>query len=243
MENFAQIKVAEIVAKNYLTAMIFTKYGIDFCCNGKRSIEKACLDSNANILALQQDIEAFFKETQQTELPQYNQWPLEALVHHVKNKHHSYIKDHVPLINGYLTKLCRVHGENHPELFTITELFAASSSDLLLHLQKEENILFPYILELDLANKNRTPLAPTPFGTVRNPITMMMHEHTIEGERFRKIRELSNDYTPPAKACNTYKAAYAALEDYERDLHLHIHLENNLIFETAIDYEDKASRA
>lgn len=241
VENFAQIKVADVVAKNYLTAMIFTKHGIDFCCNGKRSIEKACLDSNANILALEQDIESFFAKAQANEVPQYDTWQLESLVKHVENKHHSYIKDHVPLINEYLTKLCRVHGKNHPELLAIAKLFAESSSDLLLHLQKEENILFPYVLKLDQVHKGEIPLPASPFGTVRNPIRMMMGEHTIEGERFRQIRALSNDYTPPAEACNTYKATYAALLDYERDLHLHIHLENNLIFEAAIKYEDAAA--
>lgn len=240
MENFAQTKVSDIVTKNYLTAMIFSKYGIDFCCNGKRTIARACKDDTVLIDSLEAEIKQFFATQAQTaQVVDYASWPLEALVQHVKNKHHSYIREHIPLIQGYLHKLCRVHGKNHPELFEIDQLFTASSDDLLVHLQKEEQILFAYIFEIVAASNTNTKLHRLPFMTIKNPVAMMMSEHTTEGERFLHIRELSNDFTAPADGCNTYKAAYAALADYERDLHLHIHLENNLIFERAIVVEEE----
>lgn len=240
MENFAQTKVSDIVTRNYLTAMIFSKYGIDFCCNGKRTIARACKDDAALIDSLEAEIKQFFAtQAQTTQVVDYASWSLEALLEYVVDKHHSYIRDHIPLIQGYLHKLCRVHGKNHPELFEIDQLFTASSDDLLAHLQKEEQILFAYIFEIVAASNNNTQLRRPPFITIKNPVAMMMNEHITEGERFLRIRELSNNFTAPADGCNTYKAAYAALADYERDLHLHIHLENNLIFERAIAVEEE----
>ncbi len=238
MKTFAQTIVGEIVAKNYATAMIFTKYGIDFCCKGSQTIETACQKNNVDVMLLQKDIEEFLK-VQTCDQVQYNQSPLDELVDLVQNKHHKYIYDVTPIIQGYLAKICKVHGNNHPELFTVTKLFNQIIENLMPHMQKEETEFFPYVKDLAIALKNNTKLGSTPFGKIRDMIPILMAEHVPEGERMQQINELTNNYTPPKDACNTYKATYASLQSFEQDLHLHIHLENNIIFKRALEDENK----
>lgn len=140
-------------------------------------------------------------------------------------------------ITPFLHKVVRVHGNLHPELIEIEQLFKESAGELTAHMKKEELILFPYIRKMVEAQRSGTQVQ-APFGTVHNPIRMMMHEHDSEGERFRKIAALSNNYTPPADACNTYKVTYSLLKEFEEDLHLHIHLENNILFPKSIELEN-----
>ena len=145
--------------------------------------------------------------------------------------------NNIPEIKLYLNKICKVHGEKHPELLEIQKLFNESAGDLTKHMKKEELILFPFIKKIATAKKEQTELAKPPFGSIENPINMMHHEHDDEGERFRKIAALSNNYTPPNDACNSYKVAFSLLKDFEEDLHKHIHLENNILFKRAIETE------
>ena len=142
-----------------------------------------------------------------------------------------------PGIKKCLKKIALAHGSNHPELYSIHELFNQASDDLAIHMKKEELMLFPFIRKMVQAQQAGTQPAAAPFGAIQNPIRMMMHEHDSEGERFRKIRELSNVYTAPADGCNTYRAAFANLREFEDDLHLHIHLENNILFPKSIELE------
>lgn len=142
----------------------------------------------------------------------------------------------MPELLQYLDKLCKAHGERHPELFEIREEFGHVADELAAHMQKEEHVLFPYVSRLAT---ERQPPRP-PFGTVENPIRMMMHEHTVEGDRFARIAKLTDEYTPPADACATYRVAFALLREFEEDLHQHIHLENNIMFPRAIESEKNA---
>lgn len=137
----------------------------------------------------------------------------------------------------YLNKLCKVHGENHPELFEITKELKESAEEFGGHMEKEENVLFPFIRKLVQAKQENSKMEKPHFGTVENPVAMMMLDHEAEGERFRKIADLSNNYTPPEDACNTYRVSFALLNEFEQDLHLHIHLENNILFPKAIALE------
>ncbi len=151
--------------------------------------------------------------------------------------YHRYVEEKIQEIKSYLGKICKVHGNHHPELFEINELFHACAGELAMHMKKEELILFPFIRKMVKAKLQGTPLDASHFGTVENPINMMKHEHDAEGERFRKIFQLSNSYTPPQDACNTYKVTFALLKEFEEDLHLHIHLENNILFPKAVEME------
>lgn len=230
--------IGQIVAEDYRTATIFDKAGIDFCCNGNRSIEDACatqsIDADKLVSKLQETIRS--GDADATNSIDYKSWPADLLADYIEKKHHRYVRNQIPELKALLEKITRVHGGRHPELAEIEAHFSACATELTNHMKKEETILFPYIRESVRAKEEGTELN-APFGTVENPIRMMMHEHDAEGERFRKIKALSNDYTPPADGCNTYKVAFATLEAFEKDLHLHIHLENNILFPQAIELE------
>lgn len=228
--------IGELVAQDYRTASVFKSHGIDFCCNGNRTIADACekkeIESSALIDKLQQVVQQRSDTT-----TDYKLWPLDLLADYIEKKHHRYVVQKTQEITPFLHKVARVHGERHPELLEIEQLFYGSAEELAAHMKKEEQILFPFIRKMVKMQNDNEPFTPPMFGTVQNPIEMMLHEHEIEGERFRKIAELTQSYTPPADACNTYRVTFALLKEFEEDLHLHIHLENNILFPKAIKLE------
>ncbi len=129
------------------------------------------------------------------------------------------------------------HGEKHPEIGEIERLFRVVGKELIMHMQKEEQILFPYIEKLEKSVNGNGVLEPPFFQTVRNPIHAMMKEHDAAGDQVEQIRKLSLDYMSPAGACASYAALYQGLEEFEADLHLHVHLENNVLFPRAVEME------
>lgn len=231
--------IGEIVATDFRTAAIFKNYGIDFCCKGGRTIEDACENKKINPELIYEEIENLPKNDGGS--IDFNSWPLDLLADYVEKTHHRYVDEKTPVIQAFLDKLCKVHGDRHPELFQIRDLFNDSAKDLAAHLRKEELILFPFIKSMVKAQIDGSAIPQPHFGTVENPVNMMMHEHTVEGERLRKIAELSDEYTPPADACNTYRVTFAMLQDFENDLHKHIHLENNILFPKSIKLEKEFS--
>lgn len=224
--------IGEIVAADYRTATVFKAHGIDFCCKGGRSVSEVCQSKNLDPQVLLEEVRQAAASTGQPSAD-YHRWPLDLLADYVEKKHHRYVATKSPELVQYLDKLCKVHGERHPELFEIRDEFAHVASELAAHMQKEEMILFPFVRKLATEQQPARPM----FGTVQNPIGMMMHEHTVEGERLARIAELSNQYTPPADGCTTYRVAFAMLREFEEDLHHHIHLENNIMFPRAIERE------
>lgn len=236
MENTASKTISELVAADYRTAAVFKNHGIDFCCRGGRTIDQACDKQHVSVTDLLADLERLAEAGEQEPID-YQSWPMDRLIGHIEKKHHRYILDTAPMIDQYLDKLCKVHGGRYPELFEINREFKAAASELAMHMQKEEYILFPYIRQMAEAEKNGEQTVQPGFGSVENPIAIMKEEHIAEGDRFSKMSAFSNSYNPPADACNTYKVAYALLQEFEDDLHMHIHLENNILFPKAIDKE------
>jgi regulator of cell morphogenesis and NO signaling len=232
--------IGELVAKDYRTASVFKKYGIDFCCQGNRTINEACEKKNIDSKSVVNDLDAII-QAQGENSTDYKSWPLDLLADYIEKKHHRYVVEKTAEIKPYLDKICRVHGERHPELFEINEHFNATAGELAKHMKKEELILFPYVRKLAKAKHEGSKVDLPPFGSIQNPIEAMMQEHTTEGDRFRKIEELSNNYTPPQDACNTYGVTLGLLKEFEQDLHLHIHLENNILFPKAIELEKELS--
>lgn len=228
--------IGELVAKDYRTASVFKKYSIDFCCQGNRTIEEACEKKNIDTKKVLEDLVAMM-ESKSESTSDYQSWPLDLLADYIEKKHHRYVQEKTLEIQPYLDKICKVHGERHPELLKIKEEFNASAGELAAHMKKEELILFPFIRKMTKAKLENAKVDAAHFGTVKNPIQMMMSEHTVEGNRFMKIEELTNNYTPPQDACNTYRVSFALLKEFEQDLHLHIHLENNILFPKAIEIE------
>ncbi|RZM29569.1 MAG: iron-sulfur cluster repair di-iron protein, partial [Pedobacter sp.] len=230
-----QTIVGELVAKDYRTASVFKKQGIDFCCAGNRTIAEACAKKSIDPALVIETLEEIINKTNHP-VADYNTWPLDLLADYVEKKHHRYVEEKIVEIVPFLNKVASVHGDRHPELLEVQQLFRGCVEELTSHMQKEEQILFPFVRQLATGKSVQAP-----FGSVQNPIKMMMHEHTAEGERFRRIVELTDNYMPPADACNTYKVTFALLQEFEEDLHLHIHLENNIMFPRAIALEAKAN--
>nr|WP_315147992.1 iron-sulfur cluster repair di-iron protein [uncultured Flavobacterium sp.] len=232
--------IGELVAKDYRTASVFKKYGIDFCCQGNRTINQACEKKNIDSKSVVNDLDAVI-QAQGDNTTDYKSWTLDLLADYIEKKHHRYVVEKTAEILPYLDKICRVHGERHPELFQINEHFNKTAGELAMHMKKEELILFPFVRKLATAKHEGSKVIAPPFGTVQNPIEAMMQEHTNEGERFRLIEELTNNYTAPQDACNTYAVTFGLLKEFEQDLHLHIHLENNILFPKAIELEKELS--
>lgn len=231
--------IGELVAEDYRAAEVFSKYGIDFCCKGGLTLEAVCEKKKINLQKLIADLDESTSLVENSNR-EYKSWPIDLLADYIEKRHHRYVVDKTPVIQQYLTKVCQVHSKAHPELTEILDNFNKSAQMLAVHMKKEELILFPYIHKLVMARENEV-LVPH-FGTVENPIAMMKEEHDLEGERFRTIARLSNNYTPPDTACNTYRVAYSMLKEFEQDLHLHIHLENNILFPKAIKMEAEQYR-
>jgi len=227
--------IGEMVAEDFRTAAVFKKYGIDFCCRGGRTIEDACKDKTVDAETIYNELENI--PNQSNNNIDFKSWPLDLLVEYVEKTHHAYVEEKTPILLAFLDKLCKVHGERHPELFEINKLFNETAQELSAHLKKEELILFPFIKKMANAKRKGSTIEAPAFGTVENPVHMMEHEHTTEGDRVAKISALSNQYTPPADGCNTYKVAYAMLQEFENDLHTHIHIENNILFPKSIQLE------
>ncbi|WP_339918692.1 iron-sulfur cluster repair di-iron protein [uncultured Flavobacterium sp.] len=236
METLEKITIGEYVAKDFRTAALFSKYGIDFCCKGNRTVDEVCEKKAVQPADLQIEIDAILNTKSDSGID-FNAWPLDLLADYIEKTHHRYVEEKTPTLLQFLDKLCKVHGASHPELFEINELFKGCAGELAQHMKKEELMLFPFIKKMVTASISDELIAQPHFGTVKNPIAMMMAEHEAEGDRFAKIVELTNNYTPPADACNTYKVTFAMLQEFEQDLHKHIHLENNILFPKAVALE------
>ena len=235
MEIVEEQIIGELVARNYKTASVFKKFKIDFCCNGNRTISEACERKNLDAAVLINELNKTIINQEQN--IDFNSWELDLLADYIEKTHHRYVVAKIEEIKPYLNKVVRVHGNHNPELKEIEILFNQSAHELTHHLQKEEIVLFPFIRNMVNSKIEQKPLLLPHFGTVENPISMMKEEHQNEGERFEKIAELSNNYTPPSHACNTYRVTFALLKEFEDNLHQHIHLENNILFPKAIHLE------
>ncbi len=242
MENLVQEKIGDIVAKNFHAAAVFSKYGMDFCCGGQKSVQEVAKKKGVDLSKLEQEL-CDVLEKPQTGQIDYTAWPADLLAAYIEKTHHRYVREKTPTILAYLNKLCQVHGGRHPELLEINQLFQESAKDLGQHLVKEERILFPFIMQLVNSKIDRTQAEKPAFGTVENPIHMMEDEHDAEGERFARIAELTDNYTVPADGCSTYRVTYEMLKEFEDDLHKHIHLENNILFPKSIALERESNMA
>lgn len=228
--------IGEIVAADYRTAALFSQLGIDFCCKGHRTLEEVCAKKKLNPDTIQQELSAIMSKNDDGSID-FKSWEIDLLADYVEKTHHRYVEEKTQVILLLLNKLCKVHGHNHAELFEIQQLFTESAQDLAAHMKKEELILFPFIRKMVKAKRSNQPLETPRFGSVNNPIEMMMEEHDNEGDRFRKIAELTNQYQTPTDGCATYHTTFNMLADFEKNLHQHIHLENNILFPSAVIME------
>ena len=228
--------LGEIATKDLRKAEIFKKYGLDFCCGGKKTVRQACAEKGIDATKVEAELQSAEVAAFTRPLP-YNDWSLSFLADYIVNTHHSYVSKSLPELRTYATKVAKVHGAHHPELIPVRQLVEDINEELTGHMVKEENILFPFIKQLEAAKSNGKKVEPSGFGTVENPINMMEHEHEAVGKNLEKIRVLTNNYALPEDACASYKLLFKMLEEFESDLFIHIHLENNILFPKALKLE------
>jgi regulator of cell morphogenesis and NO signaling len=214
---------------------VFEKLKIDYCCGGDKPLGEACATAGVEVA----DLERMLGEAVQTEAQgngslDFQRSTLSELIEHILDKHHVYTKEEMARLGALIERVLAAHGENHPELKGISGFFQQLCTDLKPHMFKEEQVLFPYIIEMERCAVQSRPAPFAPFGTVNNPIRMMMMEHDTAGDLLRELRALSSNYTVPPDGCISYQTLYQALEAFEQDLHQHIHLENNILFPRAI---------
>ena len=238
MADISTATLKQIVTDDFRTAAVFEKYSLDFCCRGGHTIEQACIEKNISKDSVLTDVYDILRREESSDRS-FGSLPMTDLIHHIVTNHHAYVKKMVPILLAHTQKVASVHGANHPEVVQIASGFDRVASELQHHMMKEERVLFPYIETLVAASDSKEPVQPPPFGTARNPIRMMEAEHQAAGDELYEIRRLSSNYTPPADACTTYRVTYQELQEFERDLHQHVHLENNILFPKAIELEEK----
>lgn len=224
------------MAENYKTAAIFKRYRIDFCCNGNRTIADVTQSKGIDEEKLLSELNEVMAEKVQGEID-FKSFPIDLLADYVEKTHHRYIEQRIPEITPFLSKVARVHGANHPELLEVEQLFTETAQDLAAHVKKEELMLFPYIRQMVKSSMGNKVRPKTALGSATEYIEQMEEEHDAEGERFRRISELTDNYTPPADACRTYMVTFDMLREFEEDLHRHIHIENNILFPKSMEME------
>jgi regulator of cell morphogenesis and NO signaling len=232
--------VREIALEQPSSIRVFEKYGIDYCCGGRKPLAEACTAGNLEVDA----VIAALELAAQSPAPVATDWAqesLESLSGHIVATHHAYVKRELPRLALLAQKVVNRHGATTAELPVIQATLAKLDEELTQHLAKEEAILFPYVVLLERASENGSAKPHGCFGTVANPIAMMIQEHDAAGALLAEIRSLSQSFTTPAGACPTYHAFYDGLKDFEQDLHQHIHLENNILFPRAIELEASGS--
>jgi len=230
--------VRELVLENPEATCVLEKVGIDYCCGGGKSLEEACAAANLSVDEVIDSLE--LAEEQARAQQKDRNWQRESLadlVAHINSTHHKYTREEIARLGPLFDKVVSVHGQNHSELQHVRAAFRGLAQELTMHMMKEEAVLFPYIVRMEEAVIQKEPVLPPPFGSVQNPVAMMMHEHDSAGDALRAMRQASSEYTAPRDACISYQTLYKALADFEKDLHQHIHLENNIVFPRAIEME------
>lgn len=236
--------VREIALEMPCATRVFEKLGIDYCCGGQRTMEEACAAAGIDLTDVTRALkEAAQQQAASGEITDFTLMTLTELIGYILEKHHVFTKEELSRLDSLVAKVCSAHGQRHAELLRVQQLFGDLKNDLQPHMFKEEMVLFPYIVRMEEAARRQGQVMPPPFGTVRNPVRMMSFEHDHAGDILRELREVSGNYTVPQDGCISYRTLYEALENFERDLHEHIHLENNLLFPRAVELENSLQSA
>jgi len=230
--------VGEIAAEFPQATREFEKLGIDYCCGGKRTLDEACSQAGISVAEALERLQ----RSSVARAPGTENWQAQSLadlIDHINSTHHVFVREECPRIEALAAKVVGVHGQRHPELLQVQEIFSELSGELSVHLMKEEQILFPYVIRMEESALSGETVPPAMFGTVMNPVRMMMQEHDGAGDALRRLRAMTSDYSAPDDACVSFRTLYQALRDFEADLHQHIHLENNILFPRAVAMENK----
>jgi regulator of cell morphogenesis and NO signaling len=219
--------VGEIVANDFRSATVFKEAGIDFCCGGNKSIAESCSEFGINSIDLIEKLKVL-NSSSPSPAQNYKEWDIDFLCDYIVNTHHKYVLKSLPELVHYTQKISLVHGERHPELIEVADLFTQINMELLQHLKNEEEVLFPAIKEKMKSGSEGA------IKVIVSMISRLSGEHEFAGGAMDKIKSITGNYQLPADSCNTYKVAFKLLEEFEDDLHIHVHLENNILFPKAL---------
>lgn len=233
MSTVTEKTIREIALENPATIRVFERFGIDYCCGGRKSLEQACSELQLSVDQVIDKLEECFNNASD-DSPDWQQASLAKLIQHIVRKHHTYCRQEVPRLKALAEKVKSRHGSAHPELVEVATIVEALGNDMLVHMLKEEQVLFPYIAGVEHAQSAGQEPPVSIFGALTNPITAMVDDHEEAGAMLKQLRELTSNYTPPMGACPSYQGLFHGLGDFEKDMHEHVHLENNILFPRAI---------
>lgn len=236
-DSLGSMIIKDLVLNNFNVVGVFEKYGIDYCCNGNRPLVDALHEKKINYKKFMIELSQKINEEENYN-ERFDDWDLTFLSQYIVNNHHSYMRKTIPNIKAHLDKIILKHGGKYNYLKSVQEEFLIISKELMNHMDKEEKILFSLIKYLEDSKKFNEKPKTGGFGSIKNPIIQMEKEHSSTGTALENIRYLTNNYLLPDDACSTFNLTYIELQDFEKDLHIHIHLENNVLFPRAIELED-----
>jgi regulator of cell morphogenesis and NO signaling len=225
--DYQTLTIGEIVTKDFRTASIFKDAGIDFCCGGKKSLDQACREKEIDPSQIKSEL-IKLESTPPDTTNNFDEWELDFLCDYIVNTHHKFILKTLPQLVTYTEKIASVHGEKHHELVEVADLFSKVNTELLQHLKNEEEVLFPAIKKVIATNSFELK------ATIITEIFRMSGEHEFAGGAMDKINEITKGYKVPADGCNTYQVTFKLLQQFEDDLHIHVHLENNILYPKAL---------
>lgn len=231
--------IGRIVAEAPQLARLFEQWHIDYCCGGKRPLSEACQERGLDVQTVLTRLQEAEGEPQGTSQTDWTTAPLASLCENIERTHHDYLRRELPRLTAIIAKVVNAHGAKHPELAAVQQTFADLRAELEPHMVKEECILFPSIRYLESTGR----AAQFPFGSVANPIRVMVSEHDHAGDALERLRKLTGDYQPPPGACNTYRVMLEGLAALERDMHQHVHKENSILFPRAVELESRLGGA
>lgn len=235
ISDFADKTVGAVAADDYRATKVFTRHGIDYCCGGDKTIRQACAEREISPAALLAEITEVIE--QGSAAHNYNDWALDFLADFITNEHHAYVRRMVPQMNGMMDAVVAAHSAHHPEVLEIQRIWQALSGELIMHMQKEDLMLFPYIKRL-VRGQQAGERVPRPrFGSAAELIERMEEEHDSTGDQLAALSDLTNGFTPPEDACNTFRSLYGYLAEFQEKTREHVHLENNILFPKTIALE------
>src|SRR6185312_695375 len=236
MMTAATQTVREIAQTQPTSIRVFEKFGIEYCCGGRKPLAEACAAKDVDV----ETVIAALEAASHSEDAQVKDWTKESLTNlakHIVARHHAYCKGELPRLSGLAMKVVKVHGGTNPELALIRAKLADLAEELTEHLSEEEVVVFPLIAKLEAKKARAGVEAADSCISVGNPLALLIQEHDDAGVLLAEIRSLSSDFNAPAHACTTYHAFFDGLKDFEHDLHRHVHLENNILFPRALELE------
>ncbi|HEX7088053.1 MAG TPA: iron-sulfur cluster repair di-iron protein [Vicinamibacterales bacterium] len=221
--------VADLAAGEPATIKVFQQHGIEFCCGGRTPLGDACERHGLSYETLAAELREAIASNAPWQPANWQEASLGALIDHIQRRYHAVLREELPRLARMLDRVISRHGEQLPEtLLPLRDTFVRFEQELLSHMQKEDNVLFPAIRALE------RPAGHAAWaGALEQPIEVMEHEHADAGEALARMRAITNGYAPPEWACPTFRGLYYGLAALESDMHVHVHLENNILFPRA----------